>query len=397
MRLPKPYYQISEEIEQRMPNLSESQKEGLTMWAIGTILAGSGCQSAVAANLAEREGEIASIRQRLREWLYDGEDRARPCATRLNVEECFEPLLRWVLSKWKSNDLALALDPTLKGDELAAIVVSVVYRGGAIPVAWRILQANRKGRWMEPAAELLRLIAPAVPEGMRVLVLCDRGLRSPLLWDQICELGRHPIVRQVKSAVFCPDGGIRNKAAALVGAPGQMWVGTGTAFANKRKQRRATLMASWAEGQDDPWVLLTDLPPDEADPSWYSMRFWIEEGFRDIKSMGWQWQRTRRTDPARVARHWLAPAAATLLTLLCGTRVEDAEILGKAPGNLRAPRALRVDGRSVFDGWRRKTRVLRLGAIWLRRLLLAGELWKNLWLLPEPWPESPPSMEVKYG
>ena len=96
MRLPKPYYQISEEIEQRMPNLSESQKEGLTMWAIGTILAGSGCQSAVAANLAEREGEIASIRQRLREWLYDGEDRARPCATRLNVEECFEPLLRWV-------------------------------------------------------------------------------------------------------------------------------------------------------------------------------------------------------------------------------------------------------------------------------------------------------------
>ena len=60
---------------------------------------------------------------------------------------------------------------------------------------------------MEPAAELLRLIAPAVPEGMRVLVLCDRGLRSPLLWDQICELGWHPIVRQVKSAGFLPGRG----------------------------------------------------------------------------------------------------------------------------------------------------------------------------------------------
>ena len=104
-------------------------------------------------------------------------------------------------------------------------------------------------------------------------------------------------------------------------------------------------MATWVKGQDDPWVLLTDLPPDEADPSWYSMRFWIEEGFRDIKSMGWQWQRTRRTDPARVARHWLALAVATLLTLLCGTRVEDAEILGKAPGNLRAPRGV-AGGRS---------------------------------------------------
>ena len=31
--------------------------------------------------------------------------------------------------------LALAVDPTLKGDDTTAIVISVVYRGCAIPVA----------------------------------------------------------------------------------------------------------------------------------------------------------------------------------------------------------------------------------------------------------------------
>ena len=30
------------------------------------------------------------------------------------------------------------------------------------------------------------------------------------------------------------------------------------------------------------------------------LRFWIELGFKAIKSLGWKWDKTRRTDPARV-------------------------------------------------------------------------------------------------
>ena len=39
-----------------------------------------------------------------------------------------------------------------------------------------------------------------------------------------------------------------------------------------------------------------------------------------IKSLGWKWDKTRRTDPARISRHWLVLAVATLLTLAYGTR-----------------------------------------------------------------------------
>ena len=44
--------------------------------------------------------------------------------------------MRWVLSLWKSSDLALAIDPTTLSDRLCVVVVSVVYRGCAVPVAW---------------------------------------------------------------------------------------------------------------------------------------------------------------------------------------------------------------------------------------------------------------------
>src|SRR3954447_15507286 len=45
-----------------------------------------------------------ALRQRLREWLLDGADKASPCATQVEVEACFAPLLRWVLGWWRGRD-----------------------------------------------------------------------------------------------------------------------------------------------------------------------------------------------------------------------------------------------------------------------------------------------------
>lgn len=367
------------------------------MWVSGTILARSGCQNIVATALSAYMGNFNSVRQYLREWLYDAQDRCWPSRKQLEVEECFAPLMRWVLSEWKSDRLALALDPTLKGDKVASIVVSVVYRSSAIPVAWHILPANRKGGWMRPAAQLLSAVAEAVPEDMLVVVMCDRGLRSPILWERIRELGWHPLIREAKTTTFCPDGGTRNRASELAQAPGQAWVGTGTAFSDRNKRRRVTMVVVWDHGQKERWVLMTDLPPDEVGVSWYALRFWIEVGFRGIKSMGWDWDKTRRTDPDRVARHWLVLAVATLLTLAYGTRVEDAQELGKAPADLRAPRALPPWHRGAWGKRKRETSVLRHGMAWLRRLLARGRLWKRVWLNPEAWPQPPTTLKVKYG
>ena len=184
MRLPRECYQMQQVIETHLPDLTQSQLTGLAWSVCGTILAGSACQNAVASDLSPW-GSWNNLRQYLREWLYDGSDRARPCKSELDVSLCFAPLLKWVLAWWSSGRLALAVDPTLKGDETTAIVISVVYRSCAIPVAWRIRRATQRGSWMDPIVELLRDLAPAVPREMTVVVLCDRGLASPKLWKQI--------------------------------------------------------------------------------------------------------------------------------------------------------------------------------------------------------------------
>ena len=86
--------------------------------------------------------------------------------------------------------------------------------------------------------------------------------------------------------------------------------GAGEAFA--QEPQPGTLIVLHAPEQEEPWVLLTDTPPDVTEASLHACRHWIEQGFRGLKRGGWQWHRTRRRDPARVDRHWLVLAVATL-------------------------------------------------------------------------------------
>ena len=334
MRLPSECYQMQKTIEPHLPHLSQPQLTGLALWVCGAILAGSACQNAVASALSPWSNWY-NLRQRLREWLYDGGDRATPCQTELDVTLCFAPLLRWVLCWWRSGGLALAIDPTLKGDQTTAIVISVVYRSCAIPVAWHIRHADQPGSWMDPTVELLQALAPAVPENMTVIVLCDRGIASPKLWQQIRDQGWHPGMRYRKNITFCADGGKRLPAQRFVSRPDTAWIGRGTAFSTPKAQRRAPCWWSGTPNRRNPGSSSPTLHPIRWVPAGTPCA-WIELGFKALKSLGWNGTRrgapTPPASPGTGSSCRCHPAG-----LAYGTRVEDAQERRIAPGNLRAP------------------------------------------------------------
>jgi hypothetical protein len=386
MHVPRELYPIERALGERLPHLRGPQRRGLALWVLGAVLAQSACQAAVLAALLPW-APYHALRQRLREWLLDGADKAVPCAAQVEVERCFAPLLRWVLAWWQGRELALAVDATAHREDVVALVVSVLYRGSAIPVAWAVLPGNAPGAWMGPILRLLRRLRPAVPPGWTVLVLADRGLWSPRLWKRVRDLGWHPLLRIQRRTTIAPDGGERRPAGALV-RPGEAWVGRGRLGRPKGRGLTVTLVAVWTAAQEEPWVVVTDLAPDRVGVSWYALRAWVELGFRALKGVGWQWQRSRRTDPARVARHWLVLAVASLWVLAHGTRVEDARERGLPPARLRAPPVPPAAARP------RRISLFRLGLQWLRHLLARGRPWRRLWLAPEPWPQPPPGLAI---
>lgn len=131
-------------------HLSGPQAQGLALWSFGMVLAKScGITSVVGVQAPLVETAESSLRQRLREWCYEATDKKGAQRQQIEVERCFAALLCWILRWWPVEErrLALAMDASHLTDRFTVLCISVVYRGCAIPVAWKILVGNEPGSW----------------------------------------------------------------------------------------------------------------------------------------------------------------------------------------------------------------------------------------------------------
>src|SRR5207248_3766065 len=144
------------------------------------------------------------------------------------------------------------------------------------------------------------------------------------LFRFVAGLGWHPLMRVKKGGKFRPTGWGRFAGLGeLVRQPGGTLAVEGLAYATTRLA--CTLLARWDQGHAEPWLLLSDLPPEAANAVWYALRAWIEQGFKLIKGGGWDWQNTRMQDPGRVGRLWLVMAVATVWVVALGAEEEERE------------------------------------------------------------------------
>jgi Transposase DDE domain len=314
------------ELASRFPDLPAPVVAVLALYSFGMLLAKVCGLSSVALLLATHlDRPFFALRKRLREFyleahaksgVHQGQKRQD-----FDVSTCFAPLLRWILSLWSGRQLALAIDVTNLGERFHVLCVSVVVCGLAIPVAWKVLPGGVKDPWNPHWQVLLTHLKKAVPDDWMVIVLSDRGLESAWLFAVIKDQGWHPLMRAKKGGKFRPAGWGRSYGLGeLVRRVGESFNAEGRAYGGG--DMPCTLLARYAEGYDEPWFVLTDLPPEAADAVWYALRTWIEQGFKVIKGGGWDWEKTRMEDPARVERLWLVMAVATLWVVAVGAADE---------------------------------------------------------------------------
>lgn len=318
--------QWTEEVSRHLPHLSRPQARVLALWSFGMVFAQACGITQISALLAllldMAEG---SMRQCLREWLYGAADKKGKKRREVQVGECFGPLVRWVLHHWPEGErrVALALDATTLGQRFTVLVISVLVRGCAIPVAWKVLPYNQKGSWRPHWEGLLEALRGSIPAEWDVLVLADRGLYAPWLYHKIVAVGWHPFLRiniaaKARLEKHSPFVWIKQWVPAM----GQQWAGQVECFAQQQSRLCCTLVLCQQEGYEQPWAIVTDLLPSQVQGAWYRMRYWIEGGFKDYKRGGWGWHQTKMLDAARAERLWLAMTVATLWTVAVGGAAE---------------------------------------------------------------------------
>jgi len=378
-------YQWTAVVTTHLPHLSKPQATVRALWSIGMVLARSCALNAVSLFLAVGlERKPNTVRQQLREFCYEAQAKRGGPRQELAVETCFAPLLAWGLRWWEEEQLALALAATTLGQRFVVLVISVLSRGCAIPVAWTVLPATEKHAWRGEWLRLLRQGRAVVPRRFFVLVLAARGLSARWVYRRIVRLGWHPLLRINTGGTFRPAASAHSQPLReLVPQPGTPWVGQGTAFVGPRRRLNCTLLARWDAGYTAPWLLLTDLAPSAGAACWYGLRAWIEQGFKITKRGGWQWHRTRMSDPQRAARLWLAVAVATLWLLSVGGMAEE-----RVPVSTLLP--LPADGLPTSRPRRatqlRLVSVFRQGWITILVALLNHHRLPLGHFVPEPWP-----------
>jgi hypothetical protein len=382
---PPQLYTWADRVATQFPQLPPALAFVLALWSFGMVLAHSCTLSAVTVHLAPLLGRATNtVRQRLREFYKSADRKKGRQRTALDPTTCCGPLVRWMTGGWTDKRVALAIDATSLGAVFTILSASIVYRGCAVPVAWAVLPANTPGAWNPRWVELLGRVAAALGNDWQIVVLSDRGLESPDLFREIVGLGMHPMMRIKAGAKFRPDGWVKfYPVTGFVERDGDRFAASGVAYSGTRLP--CTLLACRVAGCADPWVVLTDLPVAAADACWYALRSWIEQGFKVIKSGGWQWHRTRMSQTDRAERLWVAVAVATLWLIEVGGLAE----FESRPETIPQFREV---------GHRRLHRVFRIGLGMVVAGLLAGQVFRGR-LVPEPWPELqgyPPLTEEQF-
>jgi hypothetical protein len=224
-------------------------------------------------------------------------------------------------------------------------------------LAWRCLPGNQpwpQGQ-VEIISELLGWVAWGVPEGYVPLVEADRGIgNSSDLMKVVKSIGWQFLFRVNASASLrLPDG--RQVTLSDLIRPGKRWSGAGVLFQAEHSVE-VYVHLLWRSSMPEAWCLVTNAP--DVTHALYAHRIWQEESFRDLKSGGWQWQRSQVRQLDHAERLILALALAYAWTLSLGTQA------------IRLGKTLR---RQLSRGRARRFSVFRLGIRYLYHLIRSQE------------------------
>lgn len=253
-------------------------------------------------------------------------------------ESRIKQVKRWLSSKWtdwdtffapyicylvthlaKSGELIVVIDGSETGQDCCTLMLSVLWRGYAIPVVW-LTRQGPKGHFPDQVhTNLVRqfhqICCP--PSSCRVVLLGDGEFDGTQLITYCKEQGWEYVLRtSLDRQIDC--GGECARIDTLLPLLYRrklifMEFACGASHAILWKDR----------GFKDPIPLLTNIELGEMACRYYKRRFKIETLFKQLKSAGFQLQASMLNDPLRIQNLIIIAAMAFIFTFCIGLIVKE--------------------------------------------------------------------------
>ena len=263
--------------------------------------------STIADHAPSHGANPESLSKRFQRWLKHDDH---------TLDGWFLPVAEALLATLAQQPRTLVMDGSVVGRGGVALMLSVVYHGRALPLAWVVVK-GQQGHFPQAAhCNLLKQLPALVPPSAEVTVLGDgefdgtafqAALRT-LRWTYVCRTALNLLMtvegRQFHISAMAPKRGEK-----LAVRP---------AWFTAEEYGPISILAVWEAAYEEPLYLVTNMSNLEAALALYRQRAHIETFFSDQKSRSFHLHKSHLCDPIRLTRLLIAACLAYLWLVYLG-------------------------------------------------------------------------------
>lgn len=224
----------------------------------------------------------------------------------VRVRAWYEPVARELLAPFAGGEVRLVIDGSKVGPGHQLLMVAIAHRRRTLPLAWTWVKGTRGHSSAQTQLALLAYVKGLLPTHTRIVLVGDAEFGSIAVirqlqrwrWGYVLRQKSNHLIRRKHSRCWLPFG-------QLVHKPGQV-VWWADAFLTQEWKHPTALLAYWAKGEDEAWLLATNLPDARRARQAYQRRMWIEEMFGDLKGHGFDLEASRLQHFLHLSRLTLA-------------------------------------------------------------------------------------------
>ena len=236
---------------------------------------------------------------------------------RIDQQSYYIPFIEaLVIGLASCGSLVLVMDGSEVGRNCLALVVSAIYKGRAIPLAWQVV-TGKKGHFPETAhLELLEKVKAIIPLEADIIFLGDGEFDGLGLQAEIEALDWHYVCRTAKNRWVCEEDTWLQLKELDVQVGECCWLDD-VAF-SQLAYGSVLVIVWWHPDYKEPIYLVSNFELVDEALYWYRLRFRIETFFSDQKSRGFYLNKSHISDPERLARLMIAACLAYIWIIFLG-------------------------------------------------------------------------------
>lgn len=198
---------------------------------------------------------------------------------RIETETYFSPFSRVLLEGLAHRTLVLVIDASEVGRHCMTLMVSVIYKKRALPIAFVVTTGSKGHLPQETHVQLVKQVETIVPPDSDVVFLGDGEFDGTILQQTLDSYGWSYVCRTAKNTQLNEDGNWF--AFSDIGVQPGNCIGLEQVSFTEQAYGPVLAVAWWAADYKQPIYLVSNLDLVDEACYWYTRRFCIETFFSD--------------------------------------------------------------------------------------------------------------------